>query len=474
MDAGLLPLNPEVELFRWGPIPGKLFYGSDFIFAIFNDFPQQFGVRWPKSLLLFNDKGQMVWINEYPELRQVGEEVFTAYMVDTEKRPQLYHQWKEVVKTLEEVEEEIAGRNLGSMSDEEFLKLWKHFHEVIGMFWLLTIPQELGNYGSDRMLERALRAQGLSDPDVAECMEVLSAPESPSFYQQEEIDLVETNNLEDHRKKYFWLKNSYGGVEVLPTSFFSERKPLLPQAMRVWVSEHQQKVAVHKHVVITKFSLPESVKAISEGLCRGVEWQDKRKKYIFIFLHYKHLLIEEIAKRQGVSVEELLTYCTWEITDLLLGKPLAEPRDRSGYYGLLNTETISLLGSEKAREYWDIFGQEKIGKQVRELKGIVTSKGGGNVRGRVVIVLDPNESTHFSEGDVLVAPMTSPEYIFVMKKASAIITDTGGLMSHAAIISRELHKPCIVGTKFATQWLQNGDMVEVDTLQGRVTKIRTM
>lgn len=68
--------------------------------------------------------------------------------------------------------------------------------------------------------------------------------------------------------------------------------------------------------------------------------------------------------------------------------------------------------------------------------------------------------------------MTSPEYVFAMKKASAAITDTGGLTSHAAIVSRELDIPCIVGTKIATKILKDGDLVEVDANKSIVKIIK--
>lgn len=74
-------------------------------------------------------------------------------------------------------------------------------------------------------------------------------------------------------------------------------------------------------------------------------------------------------------------------------------------------------------------------------------------------------------GDVLVTTMTHPEFLLLMKKASAIVTDEGGITCHAAIVARELGKPCIIGTKFATQVLKDGDMVEVDADSGVVRVI---
>ena len=67
--------------------------------------------------------------------------------------------------------------------------------------------------------------------------------------------------------------------------------------------------------------------------------------------------------------------------------------------------------------------------------------------------------------------MTTPDMISAMKRAAAIVTDEGGITSHAAIISRELNKPCIIGTKLATKVFNDGDLVEVDATTGVVKKI---
>ena len=91
---------------------------------------------------------------------------------------------------------------------------------------------------------------------------------------------------------------------------------------------------------------------------------------------------------------------------------------------------------------------------------------------KVRIILDPKKTAHFKRGEILVAPMTSPDYIFAMKKSAAVITDAGGLTSHVAIVSRELGIPCIVGTKIATKVLKDGDLVEVDANKGIVRIIK--
>ncbi|MFH1253706.1 MAG: PEP-utilizing enzyme [Candidatus Uhrbacteria bacterium] len=93
----------------------------------------------------------------------------------------------------------------------------------------------------------------------------------------------------------------------------------------------------------------------------------------------------------------------------------------------------------------------------------------GVARGRVrVVAFDKVTETALSSDEVLVCPMTTPEYLPLMQQAAAIVTDQGGILSHAAIIARELKKPCVVGTKKATTVLHDGDFVEVDAERGIV------
>lgn len=92
----------------------------------------------------------------------------------------------------------------------------------------------------------------------------------------------------------------------------------------------------------------------------------------------------------------------------------------------------------------------------------------GKVVGTVRIVLDPKNAKNFRRGDILVAGSTRPEYLPIMHKASAFVTDAGGILSHAAITARELRKPCVIGTQVATKILKDGNKVEVDATKGVV------
>ncbi|WP_141617665.1 phosphoenolpyruvate synthase [Myxococcus sp. AB036A] len=92
----------------------------------------------------------------------------------------------------------------------------------------------------------------------------------------------------------------------------------------------------------------------------------------------------------------------------------------------------------------------------------------GVAAGRVRVLASPAEGRQLQPGEVLVAEMTSPDWVPTMRRASAIVTDRGGMTCHAAIVSRELRKPCVVGTRTATRTLRDGEAVTVDGSTGEV------
>jgi phosphohistidine swiveling domain-containing protein len=109
---------------------------------------------------------------------------------------------------------------------------------------------------------------------------------------------------------------------------------------------------------------------------------------------------------------------------------------------------------------------KKQSKKIISIKGQIASP--GKIKGGVKIVLTNKDIKKVLEGDVLVSPMTRPDFLPAMKKASAFVTDEGGITCHASIVARELKKPCIIGTKIATEVLHDGDLVEVDANKGIV------
>lgn len=117
---------------------------------------------------------------------------------------------------------------------------------------------------------------------------------------------------------------------------------------------------------------------------------------------------------------------------------------------------------EKAKETREFFSDELLVKGVSASPGIAT--------GPVKIIFSPSEINKVLKGDVLVTPQTNPDFVPAMRKAVAIVTDMGGRTSHAAIVSRELGIPAVVGAQKATSALQNGTIVTVNGTKGEIYK----
>lgn len=184
----------------------------------------------------------------------------------------------------------------------------------------------------------------------------------------------------------------------------------------------------------------------------------------------------EIAKRLNLE-SSLLEYMDFpEVADLLRKGTVGDGMKREVAKRLSSPAVVKMqdsktrwLTDEEAvafmREYVEVGD-----KQITEIKGSVANP--GFAHGFVRVMHYSTELSKVQEGDILVTAMTTPDFVPAMKKASAIVTDEGGVTCHAAIVSREMSKPCIIGTKIATKVLHDGDEVEVDADKGIVRIIK--
>lgn len=128
---------------------------------------------------------------------------------------------------------------------------------------------------------------------------------------------------------------------------------------------------------------------------------------------------------------------------------------------IVDEATFSLLQEQHHFEL-----EQEVITDMEELSGDVACS--GKAQGIVRILMRRADIQSFKEGEILVSSMTVPDFLPAMQKAAAFVTDEGGITCHAAIIARELKKPCIINTKHATALLKNGDEVEVDANRGIV------
>lgn len=131
-----------------------------------------------------------------------------------------------------------------------------------------------------------------------------------------------------------------------------------------------------------------------------------------------------------------------------------------------NNGKDTILNNEDAKKV----ERAMIKESLKELSGKIAFH--GKSTGVARVILDPRNVKKFDKGDILVTSMTRPEYLQLIQKSSAFITDAGGMLCHAAITAREIEKPCIVGLEVATRSIKDGDIIEVDADRGVVRIIK--
>ena len=284
--------------------------------------------------------------------------------------------------------------------------------------------------------------------------------------------------LQQHVGKFHWMLNDYAVIRRLGPEYFLAQLRHWLQHPQTAVNEkkainERRDVRLQRSRLARTKNIPSAVTRISNLLAELSTWRDERKAYNQMANAFLLRFARELSRRSGIPVATI-EYCYYWELPLLLIKPReiaqqAEHRRRQGILSVRTPriESNNVYGAQAQR------ARTMLNNAVQQQNGL-TGKPSypGIVRGKVRIILIQKEFNKMQRGDVLVAPNTRPEYVPVMKIAGAIITEEGGVTSHAAIVSRELKVPCIVGVQSATQTLHDGDLVEVDAEKGIVRKLR--
>ena len=210
-----------------------------------------------------------------------------------------------------------------------------------------------------------------------------------------------------------------------------------------------------KHKVFKRPKVPKELRELVEIAQDLVYLRTLRTDILYELLWLARPILKEAAAYYKIPFSDM-RYLS--IQELIAGVPKKHSKNRTyisfnGSFAILDKPVLN-----------DSYGKKK------ELKGLIANK--GVVRGTVKIVKTAYEIGKVKKGDILFAPTTAPSYIIGMKKAVAFVTDEGGITSHAAIVSREMGKPCIIGTKIGTKVFKDGDFVELDANKGTVKIIK--
>ncbi len=205
---------------------------------------------------------------------------------------------------------------------------------------------------------------------------------------------------------------------------------------------------------------------------------------VLCILKYADNFIKIAQKKYGLSNEHMSSYFFDEILDLIRnGKKVDEKilqKRQKGFLKIYTQKEIKIYTAEEAHaQIKDLlkFRENEI-KNTKEVAGTIASwpnKDQDKITGRAFVLTTAygaeEKLKNFNSGDILIATQTHPNLVPQMKTAVAIVTDEGGITCHAAIVSRELSKPCIIGTKLASKIFKTGDNIELDLKNGSVKKV---
>lgn len=389
------------------------------------------------------------------------------------------------------VSNEISRLDVLAFSDKELAAVFKKWIAYYGKAaGLIGAPGRL-----DEFLEKDVRSELknylISGREIV--FQALAHAERPTGVFRERIELLKLaliskkisnlellKRVEKHSKKYRWItttllqgplydsKNIFRKIEYLKKD--SHLRSKIIRLQKSYNQSNRKVKQIGKQYRFTKKFLKKI------GIFRQAIWfRSVRLEWLNEGCALVRPLFSEISKRLQLSHEQLI-YCFPEeiIKGLIEQRNIIcsdEIQSRLNRYAMitLDGKSVSLFIGQKV----DTLKQKLLTIQLpggNEIKG--TTAFPGKVRGKVRMVKDRSELSLVKKREILVTKLTTPDFVVAMEKASAIITDLGGITSHAAIVARELHKPCIVGTEIATKVLKDGDLVEVNADKGIVQIVK--
>lgn len=180
--------------------------------------------------------------------------------------------------------------------------------------------------------------------------------------------------------------------------------------------------------------------------------EDSRKKTELLWYDFEEF-VTNFIKKTGI---ENLNFCTFgEMEDFIENNNVPNNLDKRKKCLMIQDYNKKIIRSGSEVDKFE----KSFYKSLNILKGEIAYP--GNVEGIARIILDPKHVKRFDKGDILITQMTRPDFEFLMAKSGAIVTDAGGILCHAAIISREMKIPCLLSTNIATKFFKDGDLIKI-------------
>ena len=264
------------------------------------------------------------------------------------------------------------------------------------------------------------------------------------------VDRLETSEIPDINSQQFksWWEQTLNYIKIIHDIYFYCEEPTL-----LYLEKHRQKKEIEQiFYYIGKYKL------------------EAHKRLSILHIIFDKLIIK-INQQYNIPLDDLRILTFPEFNGLIKSnfkKEYIQGLDnrKKGYVYYKNWSVYD--GSQY--EEW----RKKLlpNDQLKQVKGVPAYQIQKKVIGKIKSHISFSYVSDLPKDCILVTGMTNPQLVPFLKNVKGIVTDEGGLMCHAAIISRELKIPCIVGTREATQIFKDGDLVELDTQKGIVKKIK--
>lgn len=303
-------------------------------------------------------------------------------------------------------------------------------------------------------------------------------------YSLSNLDKKIIVSIENHKNKYGWMKTydlEHNNMETYDTEYYLSRiKDLLNEDVLVLINNIENK-RLNSDKEFDELLNNNNFNKLTNNIL--IAMRDfiylqtlLSESYIRMMFMGKISIMKEIVHRIHKDIESYLSLDLDEQRKVIYDAKNYEKYIEENKYGkgrikidnykkILKGKDIITL-KQKINNYCLSFIKEEV-KNAKVITG--TSVNGGIVKGKVKIIKTVQDLSKINTGDILVADMTSPDYVTAFNKVAAFVTDEGGLTCHAAIVSKEFNVPCIVGIQFATQILKDNTLIEVDANHGVIT-----
>lgn len=389
---------------------------------------------------------------------------------------------RHLVKIGKKLDSRFHGNDRSSLCNQ-YNRVYAAYQDVVTH---AVMPEASDIYTHNHLLAdlRKESGQSFSSEEITDVALTLSSEPMLSFIEAHRRDFLreclkpkpDWKIIERH---YHWIQNNYLTPKYLNAEYFQKQARILKHKKSrmeirkelLSLNTKTSRMSQRQKELLKSPRLTQKTLQIFAYLRHLSRWIDQRKAHMMQAVYYIDLLLQKISSLTDIPKSRLGYYTPEEIIKLLREektvpvKILASRRKLSVYVTWPKGKGIgeALFTGTNAAKIFKLFESSQAG----EIKGMVACAPVFSFKGKVQVVLNPHKEK-FIPCRILVTTMTRPDFVPLMRAASAIITDEGGITSHAAIISRELRIPCVIGAKIATKVLKDGQVVEMDLKTGEI------